>query len=223
MSDTFRSQLDAQVAARGLDPFTERLRRGELTRAQLGAFAVQHRHYVSQFPRWCAAMYAGCPDVAARDFLLENLIEEETGTRHTELLLRWAEACGVGREATRTIRPLPSTRGFVAWGYDMARRPFQEAAAGLLIGLEAQVPRVYAATLGALREHYDFSEHELEFFAIHIEADAVHSQRGYEIVERVCSSAEAREVALEAVRQAVEMRRHYMVGNYRAHVLGEEP
>ena len=30
--------------------------KGELTRAQLGAWAAQHYQYVSQFPRWCATV-----------------------------------------------------------------------------------------------------------------------------------------------------------------------
>ncbi|MGH7417690.1 MAG: hypothetical protein ACREKB_07950 [Candidatus Rokuibacteriota bacterium] len=32
-----------------------------MSRAQLGAWAAQHYQYVSQFPRWCAAVYAECP------------------------------------------------------------------------------------------------------------------------------------------------------------------
>jgi len=80
----FRQELEAAVNARHsrLNPFTEKWVKGELSRAQLGAWAAQHYQYVSQFPRWCAIVYGECPDPDARDFLLENIIEEESGTKH---------------------------------------------------------------------------------------------------------------------------------------------
>jgi len=86
----FRTQLEGAVSARHsrLNPFTEQWGKGELTRAQLGAWAAQHHQYVSQFPRWCATVYGQCPDPDARDFLLENIIEEESGTKHVDLLIR---------------------------------------------------------------------------------------------------------------------------------------
>ena len=73
----FRTQLSAAVNARHsrLNPFTEKWVKGELTRSQLGAWVCQHYQYVSQFPAWCAAVYAGCPDPDARDLLLENIVE----------------------------------------------------------------------------------------------------------------------------------------------------
>ena len=60
----FRQRLEAAVAAKHsrMNPFTEKWVKGELTRAQLGSWASQHYQYVSQFARWCAAVYAECPD-----------------------------------------------------------------------------------------------------------------------------------------------------------------
>ena len=139
---SFRQELEAAVNARHsrLNPFTERWVKGELTRAQLGAWAAQHYQYVGQFPRWCARVYADCPYSDARDFLLENIIEEESGTKHVDLLIRFAEACGVSRTEVETTRQLPTTRALTAWCYEMSHQPFYEAAAGLLVGLESQVP-----------------------------------------------------------------------------------
>src|SRR5437763_1606868 len=55
----FRTQLENAVSARHsrMNPFTERWVNGELTRQQLGAWVCQHYQYVSQFPRWCAAVH----------------------------------------------------------------------------------------------------------------------------------------------------------------------
>jgi pyrroloquinoline-quinone synthase len=227
MSETpsrFRQELAAAVSARHsrLNPFTERWVKGELTRDQLGAWACQHYQYVGQFARWCAVIYGSCPDADARDFLLENIIEEESGTKHVDLLIRFAEACGVSRAQVLSTPQLPSTRGLTAWCYETSRQPFHVAAAGLLVGLESQVPGIYQRNLPPLRTHYGFTDHEVEFFAIHIEADEVHGERGYQIVERHCTTPEKQAEALQAVREATMMRWHYMTGLHRALVLKED-
>src|SRR5438034_3419676 len=125
----FRQQLEAAVNARHsrMNPFTEKWVKGELTRPQLGAWAAQHYQYVSQFPRWCAAVYAECPYPDARDFLLENIVEEESGVKHVDLLIRFAEACGVSGKEVEAKQQLPSTRGLTAWCYETSQRPFHIA------------------------------------------------------------------------------------------------
>jgi len=202
---SFRTRLENAVNARHsrMNPFTEKWVNGELTRAQLGAWACQHYQYVSQF-------------------LLENIIEEESGTKHVDLLIRFAEACGVTRKEVECARQIPTTRGLTAWCFEMSHRPFHIAAAGLLVGLESQVPGIYKRNLPPLKTHYGFTDHEVEFFAIHIEADEVHGERGYQIVERHCTTPSMEAEALDAVRQATEMRWQYMTGLHRAYVLKEE-
>src|SRR5439155_903557 len=119
--------------------------------AILDARGAQHYQYVSQFPRWCATVYGECPDPDARDFLLENIIEEESGTKHVDLLIRFAEACGLSRAEVETARQLPTTRGLTAWCYEMSHRSFHIAAAALLVGLESQVPGIYRRNLPPLK------------------------------------------------------------------------
>ena len=220
----FRTELENAVNARHsrLNPFTEKWVNGELTRGQLGSWAKQHYQYVSQFARWCATVYGDCPDSDARDFLLENIIEEEAGTKHVDLLIRFAEACGVSRAQVEGTAQLPTTRALTAWCYETAHRPFTEAAAGLLVGLESQVPGIYRRNLPPLKSLYGFTDREGEFFAIHIEADEIHGERGYEIVETYSTTPEMRRHAVEAVRQATEMRWQYMSGLYRSYVLKED-
>src|SRR5438874_7138186 len=138
----FRKRLEDAVNARHsrMNPFTEQWVKGALSRDQLGAWAAQHYQYVSQFPRWCATVYGDCLDADARDFLLENIIEEESGTKHVDLLIRFAEACGVSRGQVETARQLPTTRGLTAWCHEMSGAPFHVAAAGLLVGLASKGP-----------------------------------------------------------------------------------
>jgi len=220
----FRKRLEDAVNARHsrMNPFTEQWVKGALSRDQLGAWAAQHYQYVSQFARWCATVYGECTDADARDFLLENIIEEESGTKHVDLLIRFAETCGVLRAQVESTRQLPTTRGLTAWCFEMSHQAFHVAAAGLLVGLESQVPGIYQRNLPPLKTHYGFTDHEVEFFAIHIEADEVHGERGYQIVERHCTTPERQAEAIEAVRQATEMRWQYMTGLHRAFVAKEE-
>jgi pyrroloquinoline-quinone synthase len=220
----FRNELEQAVNARHsrMNPFTEKWVNGELTRSQLGAWVKQHYQYVSQFPRWCATIYGNCPDSDARDFLLENIVEEESGIKHVDLLIRFGEACGVSRSEVENMRQLPTTRGLTAWCYETSRKPFHVAAAGLLVGLESQVPGIYKRNLPPLKAHYGFTDHEVEFFAIHIEADEVHGERGYQIVEQHSDTPEKKAEAIEAVREATEMRWQYMTGLHRAYILKED-
>ena len=220
----FRTELENAVNSRHsrMNPFTEKWVTGGLTRDQLGQWVCQHYQYVGQFARWCAAVYAGCPESDARDFLLENIVEEESGVKHVDLLIRFGEACGVTRAQVESTRQLPTTRALTAWCYETSVAPFHIAAAGLLVGLESQVPGIYRRNLPPLKQHYGFSDHEVEFFAIHIEADEIHGERGYQIVERHSNSQEKKAESLERVRQATEMRWQYMSGLHRAYVLKED-
>ena len=84
------------------------------------------------------------------------------------------------------------------------------------------MPGIYPRNLPPLKTHYGFTDHEVEFFAIHIEADEVHGERGYQLVERHCTTPERQAEAVEQVRQATEMRWQYMTGIYRAYVLKED-
>src|SRR5436190_576391 len=120
----FRKRLEDAVNARHsrMNPFTEQWVKGALSRDQLGAWAAQHYQYVSQFARWCATVYGECTDADARDFLLENIIEEESGTKHVDLLIRFAETCGVSRAQVESTRQLPTTRGRQADAVDAVRQ-----------------------------------------------------------------------------------------------------
>jgi pyrroloquinoline-quinone synthase len=220
----FRAELENAVNSRHsrMNPFTDAWVNGKLTREQLGQWVCQHYQYVGQFSRWCATIYGSCPDSDARDFLLENIVEEESGVKHVDLLIRFGEACGVSRQQVESTRQLPTTRALTAWCYETSHAPFHVAAAGLLVGLESQVPGIYRRNLPPLKTHYGFSDHEVEFFAIHIEADEIHSERGYQIVERHCVTPERRAEALDRVREATDMRWQYMSGLHRAYILKED-
>ncbi len=225
-NETFRARL--QEAAERTNykrhPFVTVWSRGELSREQMIQWTQQHWLFVMHFPRWVAALYARCPDADTRDYLAENLMEEEGGYKHTDMLLTFGEACGATRAQLTSARKLPTTRALTDWGDLLSlTAPFHEAVAGVTVGIEGPVPGFYGRILPTLRSHYGFSEEQLINFTVHMTADVDHSEKGYELLERYCRTPAQQEAAIEAVRQAAEMYWLYHEGLYQHVVLGKLP
>src|SRR3954467_1879003 len=121
--DDFRTALETAIQGKSANnsPLSIAWASGQLSRAHLARWAENHDHYVGPFADYLAYIYARTPDryTEAKDFLLSNMYEEEIGgDRHTDLLIRFAEACGTTRE--RVINPenmSPTTRGLQSWCY----------------------------------------------------------------------------------------------------------
>ncbi len=227
-ASAFRQALEEAIAQRhsAVHPFSDAWVSGRLDKRLLGEWVKQHYHYVSHFAEWLGTVYGSCPVQEVREFLLENIAEEEgivgegefPPTRHTDLLLDFAEACGKSRDeivnAQRDGELLPETLGLQSWCTVQAHKPFAEALAGLLIGLESQVPRIYRRTTPPLVEKYGFTEKEIVFFRLHLVADEEHGERGFEIVEKYATTPEVQAGCVRLVKEATLMRRLYLDGLY---------
>lgn len=224
----FRQALQDAVEQRHskAHPFSEAWVSGGLNRQILGEWTKQHYHYVSHFAQWCGIIFGNCDDEDANRFLVENIAEEEgfleeggfPAVKHVKLLLDFGEACGKPREeiknAQRNGELNAGTLGLQSWCAVQATKPTHEAVAGLLVGLESQVPQIYKRTTPPLVEKYGFSEDEIVFFRLHIVADTEHGKRGYDLVERLADSDLKKEACLRAVREAGKMRRLYLDSLY---------
>jgi pyrroloquinoline-quinone synthase len=202
---------------------------GLLERKHFARWAENHYHYVGPFADYLAYIYANAPDHAtdAKDFLLQNMYEEEVSdVRHTDLLIRFGEACGTSRERIEDHRNMNAvTRGLQGWCYSTAiREHFAVATAALVVGLESQVPSIYRKQLPPLLDKYGFSEEEVEFFDLHITSDEIHGERGYQIVLDHATTPELQERCIDVVRVGAEMRFAYTKSLYDTYVrpdLGE--
>jgi len=117
--DEFRTALEKAIAGKSANksPFSIAWASGKLSRAHLARWCENHYHYVGPFADYLAYIYGRTPDTMteAKDFLLANMYEEEIGgDRHTDLLIRFGEACGVSRKEVETARQLPTTRALTA-------------------------------------------------------------------------------------------------------------
>ena len=231
----FRLALEEAVTQRhsAQHPWSDAWASGKLNRRILGEWVKQQYHFVRHFSEWIAAVYANCPHQEVQQFLLENVAEEEgligsgdfKPVRHTELLIEFAEICGMSRAEILAAEVkgelLPELLGLRSWCTVQSRRPFIEALPGLLIGLESQVPGIYRKTMPPLIEKYGFAEDELAYFSLHIVADVDHAEKGYGIVEKYATTAEQQATAVHLVKEAASMRRLYIDGLYRT--LVEQP
>ena len=231
--DEFRSALENAMTGRQAKDasFSQAWASGKLQREHFARWAENHYHYVGPFADYLAYMYANTPDTAtfAKDFLLQNMWEEEIGdVRHTDLLIRFAEACGTTRERVEDPRNItPVTRGLQSWCYAVSiRESFVVATAALVVGLESQVPSIYRKQLPPLIDPdvYGFTEDEAEFFDLHITSDEIHGERGYQIVLEYADTPELQQRCIDVTRDGADMRFAYTKALYDTYVkpdLGE--
>lgn len=198
----------------GLHPFSKAWAAGELSKEQLGFWAVQHHYYIDQIPQQFGHFFCRLPDLDARLLMLENLIGEEMpeqpGKRHPELMAKFAQACGIPRErvlkADEGGEILPGTRAMRAWIYELvAFRHVVEGAAGIMLALEGQTPTLFPQYVEACTR-MGMTEDDLEFFHVHMEADVEHQKHGLEITYRYASTPELQRKAIAAVASSSSQR-----------------
>lgn len=219
--DEFRAALQEALKGREAKDasFSTAWADGKLRKHHFARWAENHYHYVGPFADYLGYIYGNTPDscTEAKDFLLQNMYEEELAdVRHTDLLIRFAEACGTTRERIENPDNMNAvTRGLQAWCYAVSMREhFAVATAALVVGLESQVPSIYKKQIVPLREVYQFSEDEIEFFDLHITSDEVHGERGYQIVLECADTPELQQRSLQLVRWGADMRFSYTKALY---------
>jgi len=184
--------LDARIASKHLldHPFYQRWTCGTLTREELRDYAAQYFHYAMAFPTFVSAMHAQCDDIAVRQLLLENLIEEERGSEnHPELWLRFCESLGLDREEVKAGTANAATRTLIATMKSLAREGALHEGLAALYAYESQIPAVAKAKIEGLAKWYGVTAtRDVAFFSVHMEADVAHSQTSREILRDLCDS-----------------------------------
>src|SRR5688572_16352465 len=124
-------------------PFYQAWSEGKLSQSVLSEYAKQYYAHVRAFPTYVSAVHSRCEDIATRQTLLENLIEEERGDEnHPELWLRFAEGLGVKRDDVRNAELLQSTEDSVARLKSLTRSEDYRQGLAALYAYESQIPEV---------------------------------------------------------------------------------
>ena len=111
--------LDSRIAAKHLldHTFYQRWTCGTLTREELRDYAAQYFHYAMAFPTFISAMHAQTDDIATRQLLLENLIEEESSDQILSEVAKDAINPGVATQCS-VGGSCPSARRSPTWPSD---------------------------------------------------------------------------------------------------------
>jgi pyrroloquinoline-quinone synthase len=198
--------IDRIIEGRSLlrHPFYQAWQAGTLTLDALRGYACQYYHHVLAFPTYVSGAHANCADLADRQFLLENLIEEERGPEnHPELWLRFAEGLGLTRQEVMASRPLPETSAAIATYRTLTKdRPFIEGITALY-AYERQVPDVAVTKIAGLNQFYGISApRDVAFFTVHQQADVWHSAVTRELIAKYAVTEDAAQSALLAATEA---------------------
>ena len=200
--------LDARISSRHLldHTFYQRWTAGTLTREELRDYARQYFHYAMAFPTFLSAMHAHTEDIATRQLLLENLIEEERGPEnHPELWLRFCESLGLTREEVKSGSPNAAVRHLIETMRSLAREGALHEGLAALYAYESQIPAVAKAKIEGLAKNYGISaERDVAFFAVHMDADVAHSQTSRQILRDLCDTPEKGAAAETATQRTLD-------------------
>jgi len=184
-------------------PFYTAWSNGELTVTDLQDYSRQYFHHVEAFPRYISATHSNCPDIKARQILLDNLCDEEKGeNNHPDLWLRFVEGLGETRENVRAQMLNPETQNLIDTFFRLSRSSYAEGL-GALFAYEQQVPEVAKSKIEGLKKYGLDDEKMTEFFRVHISADKWHSKECADLIEKLNDLA--RKKAERAAHEAADV------------------
>ena len=175
----YLDKIDNDVAVKHLlkHPFYLAWTRGELSKEALADYARQYYHHVAAFPTYLSAVHAKCDDQATRKQLLDNLIDEETGSpNHPELWLKFAEGLGASDVNEPSAEKWPETKNLIDTFRSVCRNGSTAEGLTALYAYESQIPAICESKIDGLKKHYGFTDPEhYRYFTVHIDADREHS------------------------------------------------
>lgn len=200
-------ELDELIRERSIlqHPFYQAWEKGELTRAQLAAYARIYYPHVRAFPEYIEAAMARTEDPAIRAELQDNL-DDELGNPapHDELWLAFARGMGADTEQVSSAEAHPAAQKIVDTFRGLADR---SVAAGLaaLYAYESQQPEVSCTKIAGLRGHYGIEDSStLEYFEVHEAADVRHRQGERDALAACLEAGVPASVLTDATRAALD-------------------
>lgn len=187
-------------------PFYVAWTEGNLTKPVLAEYAKQYYAHVRAFPTYVSAVHSRCDDIATRQELLENLIEEERGPEnHPELWLRFAESVGASREEVQNAKLLPSTVASVARMKELTQSVDYRNGLAALYAYETQIPAVACTKREGLKSFYGIDdERAVSFFRVHEGIDVLHQRVEQEILSRTCATGDEQQRVIESGSEAAK-------------------
>ena len=212
----FQTELQNSIARYGMlkHPFYQLWTEGKLDVEVLRQYAKQYYAHVKAFPTYVSATHSRCEDVAVRQMLLENLIEEERGdNNHPELWLRFAEGLGLTRDEVRNAELLPSTVDSVNRLKALTQSEDYRRGVAALYAYESQIPEVAQTKRSGLAEFYCVEDSRaVSFFTVHEAADEWHRETELKVLTDACESDADREAVTQSAGEAAKALWDFLTG-----------
>ena len=188
--------LQERLAGRRLldHPFYQRWSRGEVSVAELRAYAAQYRHFEAVLPAHLRGVADAAGTEVMREQALRNLDDEST---HLDLFDGFAAAL----EAPRDAQPSPAMAHLLDT-YADACQTGPAAGFAALLAYELQAADVAASKADGLREHGILDGDALRFWDLHATLDRDHAQWALDALQQSGADAETVGEAIEAAAAA---------------------
>jgi pyrroloquinoline-quinone synthase len=185
--------------------------KGMLTLDDLRFYAKQYYALETTFPRLLSRVHSSCEDAQIRQFILENLNDEELGEEnHRELWLRFAEGLGLTREEVINAPLHPMTKKCI--DELMALAADTDPAVGLsaLYAYESQLPAISQSKIDGLKNFYGIEDpRAIQFFEVHKTADVWHAEQEKTAITHLKASMDT---VYSAVEKSCDALRTFMDG-----------
>jgi pyrroloquinoline quinone (PQQ) biosynthesis protein C len=188
----------------GKHTFPRKVLEGRATRADMAVFAVQTYHRNLYSSRFASANHSRCPHADIRRALLEVANEEELSAAggplsHAEMMLRFAMAVGLERDAVINSRPLPSTLTFIDTIMQLSQGHWLEGMSfrASELGAPKSAPRWFTA----LQERYGFAPEAVLWWSTHAVADVEHGNIALDAYGRWARDEAEQTLSLRAIER----------------------
>lgn len=196
--------IDSKVLEMDLlkHPFYQAWSEGTLSIESLRNYAIQYYKFVNSFPRYLSAVHSNCEDLTIRQFILENLAEEENHENpHSELWINFGKALSLSREDLTESEPNSETKEALETLMDISRNGSYLEGSAALYAYESRVPDIADAKIDGLKKYYGISDKKgLEYFNLHRDVDVLHA----EIWRKIISAGDFTQKAAEKLFDTVE-------------------
>jgi len=176
-------------------PFYQAWNAGTLKRESLAYYAQQYAGHVQAFPRYLSAIHTQCEDLASRQVLLGNLVDEEQGSEnHPTLWAQFADSLGMPAERLKPTNMIryPQTQALIDTFFDLTQNGYASGL-GALYAYEHQTPAVAETKLKGLKQHYGVQDKAgLQFFEVHAKADVWHTAEVAGLLNALTTAEQAR-------------------------------
>ena len=206
--DTFVDDLRGYIREEDKKPllgpsFYSGLIDGKLSREQLKRWALNLFYITGQHIRAFGGIFMNTGlsplDQQIRRHIVENLIDEETvmgrgDDAHWMLSMRLAKALGATDREVLHPTVAQAAIDYVEWVIDLARSEYGLVPlAAMSIGGETRSDDSMRGLLRALKDNYDLSRSDLEFFYAHAGEAEAHGEPVYKMVRSYATTEERQE------------------------------